>query len=131
MRPFDEKSNAEKMSTVKNVVSVMLADGKITHEEQEYLKTMSVRIGLSKSQLEYILKNIESIEFTPAKTKEERFDQLLNAVIMMMVDGDIDKSELTLCHDLAAKLMFSEDTVEDIVQRCIAVAKGKIKDGLL
>ena len=125
MNWFESQSTKEKKSTVKNVLAVMLADGKITPEEEKFLAAVCVRVGLSPAELKSILDHPESVSFTPAKAPKERIMQLLDVVFMMMIDGEIDQREMRLCQAIATQLGFPASAVPKLV---IAIIEG-IKKG--
>ena len=113
------QSQKEKETTVKNAIAVMLADGKIDPNEMKLLSVICQRVGLSEKQLKAILENPQSIEFTPAKNQNERAQQLIDMVAMMMVDGDIDSREVEILIHLASKLGFRPSSVTELVKHII------------
>jgi tellurite resistance protein len=121
MAIFNLKSQAQKENetTIKNAIAIMLADGQIDPNEMEFLITICQRVGLSEKQLKAILQNPQSIEFTPAKNSNERMQQLIDMVWMMMADGHIDAREMDACITLAAKLGFKASTVGALVQHIV------------
>jgi uncharacterized membrane protein YebE (DUF533 family) len=83
------------------------------------LATICKRVGLSESELKAILKNPQSIQFTPAQNPNDRMQQLIDMVFMMMADGDIDPREMDICMQLAMKLGFKPSAVSALVQEII------------
>ncbi|HUT88265.1 MAG TPA: hypothetical protein VMY37_02100 [Thermoguttaceae bacterium] len=123
---FESQSTKEKKSTVKNVIAVMLADGKITSEEQEFLAAVCVRVGLSPAELKSILDDPQKVSFTPAKAPKERIMQLLDVVFMMMIDGEVDQREMRLCQAIATQLGFPASAVPKLVMAIIeGIKKGR------
>ena len=123
---FESQSTKEKKSTVKNVIAVMLADGKITSEEEELLAAVCVRVSLSPAELKSILDDPQSVSFTPAKAPKERIMQLLDVVFMMMIDGEIDQREMRLCQAIATQLGFPASAVPKLVMAIIeGIKKGR------
>ena len=123
---FESQSTKEKKSTVKNVIAVMLADGKITSEEEELLAAVCVRVSLSPAELKSILDDPQSVSFTPAKAPKERIMQLLDVVFMMMIDGEIDQREMRFCQAIATQLGFPASAVPKLVMAIIeGIKKGR------
>ncbi len=116
---FKTRSRKEKETTVKNAIAVMLADGRIDPNEMELLNMICQRVGLSQKQLKSILQNPEKIEFTPAKNPNDRMQQLIDMVAMMMIDGDIDPREMDVCKTLAARLGFRSSVVTELVEHIV------------
>jgi tellurite resistance protein len=123
---FESRSTREKKTTVKNLVAVMLADRKIRPEEEDFLARVCAQVGLSAEEFKSILDHPESVEFTPAEHRDERVMQLLDAVMMMMVDGEIDRREMDLCVTIAVRLGFPPSSVSTLV----AMIVDGIKNGV-
>jgi len=104
---------------VKNAIAVMLADERIDPNEIQLLSMICQRVGLSEKQLKAILQNPQSIEFTPAKNPNDRMQQLVDMVAMMMIDMEIDPREMEVCIHLASKLGFRPSSVTGLVQHII------------
>ena len=100
------ESSFDNEAALMNVLTVMLADEKITPEEEEFALEMTKSLGLPEERLSYLLKNPQEIGFVIAEAKEERFKQLLDAVQMMIIDGDIDQREMDVCMIIATRLGF-------------------------
>lgn len=113
------QSQKEKETTVKNAIAVMLADGHVDPNEMKFLAVICQRVGLSEKQLKAILQNPQSIEFAPADNPNERMQQLIEMVWMMMADGQIDPREMDVCMQLAIKLGFKPSAVTGLVRHII------------
>jgi len=123
---FESQSTRERKSTVMNAVAVMAADGKITPEEKTLLAVVCTRVGLSPDELKSVLEHPEKVAFTPASDQKGRIMQLLDAVFMMMIDGEIDRREMELCQAIAIKLGFPSSVVPKLVTAIIeAIKKGQ------
>jgi tellurite resistance protein len=118
---FSLKSHTqkEKETTVKNAIAVMLADGHIDPREMNLLSLICRTVGLSERTLQAILQNPQSIEFAPAKNLNDRMQQLIDIVTMMLADGRIDPSEMDVCITLATRLGFRPSSVGALVQHII------------
>tara|TARA_B100002003_G_scaffold173967_1_gene161866 strand:- start:214 stop:663 length:450 start_codon:yes stop_codon:yes gene_type:complete len=114
-----KKAKKEKETVVSNMVAVMVSDGKVTPEEMEWLAEACGKLGFTleeaKALYDRALNNPESIKFTPAKDVQDRANQLIPVVKMMMSDGVIDDREMVLCRLYAAKLGLEPDTVSDTI----------------
>ena len=122
---FNTKSQSqqERETAVKNVIAVMLADGKIDPNEMKFLATVCQRAGLSEKELKNILQKPQSIKFTPAKSPNDRMQQLVDMVWMMLADGQIDQREMDMCITLATHLGFKPSAVGALVQHIISELK--------
>lgn len=117
------QSQKERETTVKNVIAIMLADGHIDPEEMRFLGMVCQRVGLPEKELKSILKNPQSIEFTPAKAPQERMQQLIDIIGMMLADGHLDTREMDMCINLATRLGFKASAVTALVQQIVNQAQ--------
>lgn len=116
---FKSQAQKEKETTVKNAIAVMLADGQIDRNEMQLLGIICRRVGLSEKEFNVILQNPQSIAFTPARSLDDRMQQLIDMVAMMMIDGHIDPREMEICIHLASKLGFRPSSVAGLVHHII------------
>lgn len=117
------QSQKERETAVKNVIAVMLADGKIDPNEMKFLSMVCQRAGISEKELKNILQKPQSIKFTPAKSPNDRMQQLIDMVWMMLADGQIDQREMDMCITLATHLGFKPSAVGALVQHIISELK--------
>ena len=120
---FKSQSQKEKETLAKNLIAVMLSDGQIDQDELKYLGMVCARHGITEKQLQDILKKPQNIKFTPPKDPNNRMQQLVDIVFMMLADGQIDEREMDTCMTLATHLGFRPSAVRDLVQHLIAEAK--------
>lgn len=116
---FKSQSQKEKESAVKNLIVVMLADGKIDDNEKVHLGRVCNRYGITPKQLEDILKKPQNIKFTVPQNPNDRMQQLIDIVWMMLIDGDIDQREMDVCITMATKMGFRPTAVPQLVQHIV------------
>ena len=88
---FDFFSSNEKrvqLSHLKNLVALMLADGKIEKAELAAIAAVCSREGLTDADLKRCIKSPESIDFVPPSDNLQRIQYLKDMVLLMMSDGD-------------------------------------------
>lgn len=120
---FQSRSVSERRSAVKNVIAVMMADGKISDEEKAFLAMVCKRVGVSPSELEEMLGQLTDIRFVKPKDANECAAQLFDAVLMMMADGDISSREMTLCRAIALGLGFRPAAVDRVIELVVDAAR--------
>lgn len=120
---FKSQSQKEKETAVKNLIAVMLSDGEIDQNEMKHLGIVCRRHGISEKQLKEILSKPQSIKFTVPKEPNDRMQQLIDMVWMMLADGQIDQREMDMCITLATKMGFRPSAVTQLVQHIINEAK--------
>lgn len=116
-----EPLTPEMKSTLRNVIAIMLADGKIEDTEQKYLDDVCRRIGAGREDVEEILSNLSGSRYSVPDNPRERICQLLDMVYMMASDGCVDHREMEVCIQLAECMGFDAAVVKTIVK---SVDKG-------
>lgn len=116
---FKSQSQKERESAVKNLIAVMLSDGKIEDNEKVHLGRVCQRYGVTEKQLKEILQKPQGITFTVPESPNDRMQQLIDIVWMMMIDGHIDQREMDTCIALAVRMGFRPSAVPQLVQHII------------
>ena len=71
--------------------------------------------NVSRSKIEEIRKNKDTIEFLVPDSEDEKFNQFYDLVNMMVVDKDIDREELKLCVLFAKKFGYKPELCQELV----------------
>jgi len=105
-----------KLEHFANIVAVAASDGKITDEELELLKNRAIEYGLDENDVNNLVDNAGSLEFIIPLNNVEREEQLSEAVLMSMIDGEITQKERNICLKIAEKLGFDEKYLNYIIE---------------
>ena len=96
--------NKEKLSHLRNLILLSKADEIVRPEEEEFIAEVMSREGLTDKEYAYCSTHVDSIEFAVPEDYGERIEYLYDMIRLMMIDGDIDDRELSICHDCAAMM---------------------------
>ncbi len=99
-----------------NIVAVAFADGKLTDEEMDLLQTRAIENGLPEKEVKKLIDNAKNLEFKIPMNQLEKEEQLSEAVLMSMIDGEISDKEYKLCLRIAEKLGFNEKYLDYIIE---------------
>lgn len=122
---FESYDKRKRKSHLKNLLAVAKADGKFKNIEFEYVLQLASKYYMTKKEVERVLDAPEAIKFVPPKTINESFDQLYDLVTVMLVDGEIDDREMTLCKTFALRLGFNPKIIDEMIPFIIGnVLKG-------
>ena len=126
MEWFGDLSTSERMSALKSVAAMMAADGQITDEEKALLGSICKRLNLTVDDVHAILRDPASVDFMVPSDPKERAHQLMDAVFMMIIDGNIDPREMNLCLKLAQALGFDPGIVPSVIAAIVeAIQQGQ------
>lgn len=111
---FESDKDGKRKSHIKNLISVAMADGHLADEEWALLTRVAHRLDMSSEEIQNIRNNPDEVKFIAPKKYKEKLQQVNDLVALMMVDGDVDRSELDLCKKIALKLDLLPRVVNDL-----------------
>lgn len=120
---FRSREYLAKLSHLKSLLAVVMADGKIEDAEMASLAIIMNREGLSNSDLERCMKRPDSIEFVAPSSENIRLNYIRDMVRVMAIDGNIDKNELLVCKLVAHQLGYRHEITEAMILEMIAEFK--------
>lgn len=107
--------NKEKLSHLKNLIALSMADGKLEKAELAAISAVISREGMTQEDLERCINNPKSIEFVPPTSNSTKIQHLKDMVYLMMADGNIDDNEVMVCKITAEMLGFKHEVIDAIV----------------
>lgn len=119
-------NNKEKLSHLKNLVTLSLADGKLEKAELAAISAVISREGMTQKDLEKCIKDPRSIEFVPPTSNNTKIQYLKDMVCLMMADGNIDNNEIMVCKMTAEMLGFRNDVIDVMIMEIIEEIKGNL-----
>lgn len=115
-----------KLEHFANLVAIAYADGFLSDTEMELLKTRAYEYGLEQTDVDNIFAQKEHLEFLIPLNSEECEEQLSEAVLMSLIDGEIQQKEYQLCLRIAEKLGFDEKFLNYTIDLSKKLLKGEI-----
>lgn len=127
---FTSKEEKERLSHIRNLLTVAVADGKLHPNELAQIAAIAHREGITdeefKKNVEKCIKKPDSIKFIAPTDAEKRSQYLADLVGLMMIDGDIHPKEMLVCKGAAIGLGFPPE----IVEASIAYAIEQVRNNL-
>lgn len=119
------KTKKEKLSHLKNLVALSLADGKLKESELMAIATVMARENLTQEDFDKCMNDPASINLVIPVDDDTRLRYLRDMVILMMSDGDIDEKEMTVCKVTAKVLGYRHEIIDAMITDIIADLKHK------
>lgn len=116
---FDSRDKKKRLSHIKNLLAIAMADGVLEDSELELIFRIGVRAGISEQEIQRLITRPRSVGFYPPESYKDKIEQLYDMVLVMMVDGEISENEINLCKILALKLGFKSKVIDLIVGKII------------
>lgn len=98
-----------------NLVAVAAADGYLNAREREFLAERAEETGIKADEYEQIVKDADKLQHVVPLNQVQPQDQLMDAIFMSIVDGEIAESEYQLCVAMACRLGFGKEEVEETI----------------
>lgn len=105
-----------------NLVNLAAVDGKFTEEEIKFLVNRSQALNLPTEEFEVALVGIAEgqIEITIPESREDRVHLLQEMIKLMAADGELAEIEKEFCARASAKMDFTIDEFESVLQEVLA-----------
>ncbi len=102
---------------LRNLVMIAKADGRLDQLEKEFLLEKAYLLGYSREEVENILNDPENDSMNVNGNQKDREEQLADAILMAVIDGDVHEQELSLIKELAYNFHFSKAYVDQLLER--------------
>ena len=123
---FKSQEEKQKLSHIKNVVAVALADGTVKNSELVAIAAICDREGIDPKEIERCIKNPQKVNFTPPKDHATKVRYLQDMVLLMMCDGDLDAKEYITCKLCAEALGFRHEVIDALINDIIEDLKNSL-----
>jgi uncharacterized tellurite resistance protein B-like protein len=98
------------------LINLAASDSKIEDREAKLIHMVAQANGISKEEISEMIKNPQPIGTISALTSDEKFEHLYYLIQMMKMDGQVFKSEITFCEQIAEKMGYKKDVVRELSQ---------------
>ncbi len=103
------------LGQVKNLIMLAQADGRASESELAVIAGIATREQLTQQELDHLIDHPESVHIQLPDDEATRQRYLKDMVQLMMIDGDLNDTELAMCKLYAVSLGFESTSVEQIV----------------
>lgn len=116
---FKSQAEKERLSHVKTLLALALADDNMSKDEIAAIATVGAREDVDVEEIEKMLNGTDNVQFTIPESDDQKIQQLRDMVVLMMIDGKIDENELDLCRAVADRFGFREEIVEALAKQIL------------
>lgn len=99
------------------MIQLAISDNELAEREEKLIFNLGKLHGITEEEIKKLIKNPEPIGPIEALSNDEKFQYLYVVIQMMKVDGQIFKSEIEFCRNLAEKLGFKRSVVGELSSR--------------
>jgi len=99
------------------LINLAASDGMVAEKESRHIQSIGQAAGVSKEDIDEKMKNPEPVGDLSHLTEDQRFGYLFNIIQLMKIDGQVFKSEIVFCEDMAVKLGYKKKVVGELSTR--------------
>lgn len=96
------------------LINLAASDGKIEDREAKLIQTIGKANGLTAEEIEKMIQKPAPISQLSAMTNDEKFEHLYYLIQMMRMDGQVFRSEISFCENIAEKLGYKKAVVMEL-----------------
>lgn len=106
----------DKKAELNVLINLAASDTNVAARETKLIHTIGVANGISKEDIDTMLKSPKPIGRIDSLTPDEKFEHLYHLIQLMKMDGQVFRSEIVFCEHIAEKLGFKKVVVAEISQ---------------
>ena len=106
---------------VKNQLNVLIqlasSDNLVADKEAKLIHMIAKVNGIPLEEVDEMIKNPVPIGDLTNLTEDQKFEYLYNVVQLMKIDGQVFKSEIVFCEEVASKLGYKKGVIGELSSR--------------
>ncbi len=96
------------------LVQLAASDGMIADKELRLIRAIAEANNVSSEDVEGLVKNPKPIANLEYLSQDQKFEFLYNVIQLMKADGQVFKSEIVFCEDMAERLGYNRKVVAEL-----------------
>ena len=106
----------DKKAELNVLINLAASDRSVAERESKLIHHIAKANGIAKEDVDASLSNPQPIGDINSLTPDEKFEHLYHLIQLMKMDGQVFRSEIVFCEQMAEKLGFKKGAVADISQ---------------
>ncbi|QLH34290.1 MAG: TerB family tellurite resistance protein [Cyclobacteriaceae bacterium] len=99
------------------LINLAASDRSVGEKEAKVIHLIGKANGLSKDEVEAMMKNPKPIGDLSTLSEDQKFENLYHLIQLMKSDGQVFKSEIHFCEQIAEKLGYKKAVVGELSSR--------------
>ena len=96
------------------LINLAASDKSVGEKEAKTIQMIGKANGLSKDEVDGMMKNPKPIGNLSGLTEDQKFENLYHLIQLMKSDGHVFKSEINFCEEIAEKLGYKKQVVAEL-----------------
>ena len=99
------------------LINLAASDNTVAEKEAKVIHMIAKANGISKEEVDAMMKKPQAIGDLSALTEDQKFENLYHLIQLMKSDGQVFKSEIHFCEQVAEKLGYKKAVVAELSSR--------------
>ena len=99
------------------LINLAASDSMIAEKEARHIRAIGQAAKIPKEEIDDMLANPAPIGDFSTISDDQRFEYLYNMIQLMKIDGQVFKSEIVFCEEMAEKLGYKKKVVGELSTR--------------
>ncbi len=106
----------DKKAELNVLINLAASDKNVSEKEAKLIQAIGKANGIPAEEIKQMMQNPSPINNLSALTNEEKFEHLYYLIQLMKMDGQVFRSEVVFCEEIAEKLGYKRSVVGEISQ---------------
>jgi len=106
----------DKKAELNVLINLAASDKNVAERESKLIQAIAKANGISKEEVDKLMSNPKPIANINSLTQDEKFEHLYYLIQLMKMDGQVFRSEIVFCEQIAEKLGYKKGVVAEISQ---------------
>jgi len=106
----------DKKAELNVLINLAASDKNVAERESKLIHTIGKANGISKEEIDLMLQNPKPITQLTTLTDDQKFEHLYYLIQLMKADGQVFRSEVVFCEQIADRLGYKKGVVAEISQ---------------
>lgn len=106
----------DKKAELNVLINLAASDKNVAERESKLIHMIGKANGITKEEVDKMLQNPQPINDLATLTPEEKFAHLYYLIQLMKMDGQVFRSEVIFCEQIAEKLGYKKGVVAEVSQ---------------
>jgi uncharacterized tellurite resistance protein B-like protein len=103
--------------TLNVLINLAASDSKVAEKEAKVIRLIGKANGISDQEIEDMIKRPQPIGDLDRLAEDQRFENLYHLIQIMKSDGQVFRSEIHFCEEIAEKLGYKKGVVAELSSR--------------
>jgi len=99
------------------LVQLGSVDGLLSEKEVRLVKMLGKVNGMSEEEIDMIIQNPQPMEDLSLLSDDQKFEYIYSLVQLMKADGQVFKSEISYCENVAQELGYKKSVIGELSSR--------------